>query len=815
MKKIFYALSLAVALLTTSCTKDATEDILNGGNNGDNQVAMTTITVGIDNNQTRIHLGEEEDGYLPLYWSEGDVVYALTHGIAGTATASDPITAEDNGSEVATLKVAEGSTEVFVGVKQSLTKQNIEEDTNGNKKITKYLYIPSEQTYDNTKVANGHAIMLGAIDTETNTVTLKHVCGYMKVSLTGSATVKKVMLRAIGHEPISGYHKYTLGETTTIYDYGNTGVADGYYTSPVITINCGEGVALSGEATDFYFAIPEGNYSKGFALTVLDSNNKQQTVAAYKSSKEIKAGVMTKMKPLAVNCTNDAGIYDYNSFISFVRTLEKDCWIDNNKALHLYTDVNLKDFDRSNITLYDDLIYFRPDYTDYNNDDFTLFDGHNHTISDYSHTITKNKSALIFNTVLSGMTVQNLTVGSKAGVDADCSAVIKVSNTGGYNYTGTFSHQVLGKVINCTNNANTQIVYTKGTGCRFGAFSGNTDSTVAYIENCTNNGSITFTQAVSPTGDIQIGGIISRALSGSTVKNCINRGEISVTSTTPANTNVGGIVGRAYSSVSGCKNYASVSATDTRGANNTTAVSRVGGIVGSLDNGNSITDCTTSKDPNNASAAIPTITLSTNDAKGWNSVGGIVGYGSTENTKPNVIDSCTNHATVIFAGTGICRMGGISGQTGHLKNCTNYGAVKQTNVNCSAQVFVGGIGGSMHWNTENCHNYGDVSMVNGGSGDAGGMSGYTTTADAKKYTNCSVDCTVTAPKANNGGIYFGYIAEASITMTGCKAYGKVILAGTENTVTSENLSTLIFGENKNGKTIDLSNVTVESTKSAN
>ena len=71
MKKIFYALSLAVALLTTSCAKDATEDILNGGNSNSSDVAMTTITVGIDN-ATRVHLGDENDSYMPLYWSEGD-----------------------------------------------------------------------------------------------------------------------------------------------------------------------------------------------------------------------------------------------------------------------------------------------------------------------------------------------------------------------------------------------------------------------------------------------------------------------------------------------------------------------------------------------------------------------------------------------------------------------------------------------------------------------------------------------------------------------------------------------------------------------
>ena len=799
MKKIFYALSLAAVLLTASCTKDATEDILNGGNNGDNQVAMTTITVGIDN-ATRVHLGDENDSYMPLYWSEGDKLSlngetdsaGLTAEQAGSTSAEFQIPASLEGKDLQVIYPADICS------------------------TTSHFYLDSEVDYNPEKLAQNLPVLMGFMKAGSTDLQLKHMCGYMRVQLTGSATVKKVMLRTLNHKPISGFYRQTITDKeVSMIDYNKNGLADGYYDSPVTTINCGEGVTLTNEPTNFDFAIPAGNYEAGFALTIIDSNNKQQTVAAYKSGKEIVAGVMTKMQPLTVDCTNDAGIYDYNSFISFVRTLEKDCWIDNNKALHLYTDVSLKDFDRSDIVMHDDLIFFRSSYTTYNNDDFTLFDGHNHTISDYSHTITKNKSALIFNTVLSGMTVQNLTVGSKAGVDADCSALIKVGNTAGFNYTGTFCYQVLGKVINCTNNANTQIVYTRGTGCRFGAFSGNPDSTVAYIENCTNNGSITFTQEVSPTGDIQIGGIISRALSGSTVKNCINRGEISVTSTTPANTNVGGIVGRAYSSVSGCKNYASVSATDTRGSDNAKIVSRVGGIVGSLENGNSITNCTTSKDPDNASAQIPTITLSTNDTNGWNSVGGIVGYGSTENTTPNVIDGCTNHATVIFAGTGICRMGGISGQTGHLKNCTNHGAVKQTNADCSAQVFVGGIGGSMHWNTENCHNYGDVSMVNGGSGDAGGMAGYTTGTDAKTYTNCSVDCTVTAPKASNGGIYFGYIAEADITMTDCKAYGVVSLAGEENTVTSENLSTLIFGESKNSKTIDVTNVTIESTKPAN
>lgn len=834
MKNLFFGLSLAALLLTTSCATDATEDILLGGDNNSNNVAMRTITVGIDDSQTRIHLGEEGESYIPLYWSEGDAL-SINGG-----TDSEALTAEQAGGTKATFTIPESAT----GDLQVIYPADV---CSG----TAHFYLDSELDYNPNRLANGQPVLMGFLPEGESELKMKHMCGYMRVQLTGNATVTKVMLRTLDHKPISGYYRQTItAEAVSMIDYNQNGLADGYFDSPVSTINCGEGVTLTAEPTNFDFAIPAGEYKAGFALTIIDSNNKQQTVAAYKSGKNVKAGVLITMPELAVNCTEEVGIYGDNAFISFVRTLEKDCWLDNNNGLHLRTDVDLKDFDRSDIVKYDDLIFFRSSYATYNNDNFALFDGHNHTISNYNHTITMNKSALIFNTVLSGMTVQNLTVGSKAGADADCCAAIKVDNTTGYNYTGAFSYLVLGKVINCTNNASAVIEYTKGTGCRFGVFSGNTDNQVLYIENCKNYGNITFKDgAAKPTGAIQIGGIASRNITGSTVKSCTNEGTISVTSAftnhvqvggvigyaytgstisgntnkgtitintpTAGNTQIGGIVGYAKTSVSGCYNYASLTSTDARGANDSYC-SRLGGIVGSLDAGpNTISNCHTMADPNNTAATVPTITLTTDDKSGWNSVGGIVGYGSSESATPNVIDGCTNKATIIFAGTGLCRMGGITGMTGHLKSCTNYGEVKQTNAECSNQVFVGGLGGTLHWNTENCHNYGDVSMVNGGSGDVGGLAGYTTSSHEKAYTNCSVDCTVTAPKENNGGIFFGYIAEASITMTDCKAYGKVVLNGTENTVSSDTLSTLCFGENKNDTTIDLSGVTIESTKVAN
>ncbi|MBE6193556.1 MAG: hypothetical protein E7139_06420 [Rikenellaceae bacterium] len=822
MKKIFYALSLAVALLTTSCTKDATEDILNGGNNGDNQVAMTTITVGI-NNATRVHLGDENDSYMPLYWSEGDKL-----SLNG-ATDSAGLTAEQAGGTTAEFQIpaslAEEDLQVIYPADICST--------------TKHFYLDSEVEYNPEKLAQNQPVLMGFMKAGSSELHLEHMCGYMRVQLTGNATVTKVMLRTLNHKPISGFHIQTItAEEVSMIDYNKNGLADGYYDSPVTTINCGEGVTLTSEPTNFDFAIPAGNYEAGFELTVIDSNNKQQTVAAYKNGKEIKAGVMTKMKPLAVNCTKEVGIYNDNAFIGYIRSLEKDCWLDNNNHLNLRADVSLKDFDRSDIKKYYNLIFFRSDYSDYNNDDLKVWDGHNFAICDYSATIVNNKWGAIFYIIEENWTIQNLKIGRTAGTNADCNFTFKIGDTTGYNYAGVLSFEIQGKVKNCVNNATANYIFSSGNGVRFSAFNGNNDNIVYDIQNCTNNGDINYSEAEGvtppPAGKaIQIGGVTPRHFANCALLNCTNNGNITITTNAKGNLQIGGVIGQSGAANGGHSNtgnviinangvgYCQVGGIHgySKGANNSsnsgkislttlnsTNACRVGGIVGSLASG-TISNC------HNLADAI--ISSNTNYSVSWSSLGGIVGYGSEENSTPNKITGCTNRGTIDYTGTGTTRVGGITGMTGELKDCTNYGEVKQTNKDCSAQVFVGGIGGSMHWDTDNCHNYGNVSMVNGGSGDAGGMAGFTTNARDKVYTNCSVDCTVTTPKADNGGIFFGYIAEANITMTGCKAYGKVVLAGTENTVTSENLSTLIFGESKNGKTIDVTNVTVESTKPAN
>lgn len=817
MRKLFISLSLATATLFASCSKDLTSDIDNTIDNSTEPVK--TITVTVDNNQSRIHMGDENNSYIPLFWSEGDAL-----SINGTSD-SEALTADQAGGTTATFTIPQSITGDLRVIYPADICNN-----------AAYFYLDSELEYNPTKLANAQPILMGFLPSGSDKLSLKHMCGYLRVQLTGNATVTKVMLRTLDHKPISGFFKQTINaEQVSMIEYTENGIADGHFVSPVITINCGQGVTLTGEATAFDFALPAGNYN-GFALTIIDSNNKQQTVAAYKNGKQIEAGVMTKMSPLTVNCTDEVGVYDVNTFIGYIRTLEKDCWLDNDNNFHLRADISLKDFDRSDIVNYHNLIYFRSDYTTYNNDDLNIWDGHNFTISDYSSTISKNQTGGIFNTIESDWTIQNLKIGKTAGQNADCALTFAISNATGYNYAGAFSYCVKGKVYNCTNNANVNYIFTAGTGVRYGTFSGNADNTVFDIQNCTNNGNFTFSikeGITQPTKNFQIGGIAARNLAGSTLKGCTNNGDITVVGTTKAGVQIGGITGESKvaesnhtntgnitSTITGCtyiqiggiigngvgiSNSSNSGKISSTGINNTDCT-RTGGIIGSLSSG-SISNC--------HNLATASVTMSTNQNTGWNSIGGMVGYGSGENATPNKIEKCTNKGTIEYTGTGKCRMGGITGMTGEVKDCTNYGTVKQTNASCSNQVFVGGIGGTLHWNTSNSHNYGEVSMVNGGSGDVGGLAGFTSSTHNKAYTGCSVDCTVIAPKATNGGIFFGYIAEANITLTNCKAYGKVILNGSENIVSSSNIATLIFAENQNGKTVDTSGVTIESTKSNN
>ena len=744
MKKLFISLSLAVALLATSCETDPTNDdsLLGGGKNTENvespeqeegaNKAVAYLTVGIDNSDTRISLGDEEEGRVPLYWSTGDKL-AINRTLE-----SEGIEAEYDGMDTAKIGMSE---EVVSSLSYPLVVMYPAEVATGR---SEWFYIDSEQAYLQGHLSNGFGILMGKAESEGDVIQMKHMCGYMKVSLTGSATVKKVMLRATGHEPLSGYFRHAENATDIgMSRFNESGLADGYYNSPVICINCDEGVTLSSEATDFYFAIPAGDYPKGFALYVMDSNGNQQRVKAYSSGKTIEAGKMIKMPPLPVNCTEPWGIRNSNEFASFARTLEKNVWLGTDTTIRLHNDFDLTNENFDDVTT-SGIVSFRSNHTTYNNDKVTIIDGQksnseNCVISNLCRTSDAD-FGLLFGVVRDGLTIQNITLGKTADdpateeIEADCVLTLTPNETN-YTYAGAFAYYLYGTVKNCINKASVIGTVTSSNGLKTGIFSNGHKDSVGTIDSCINYGSIIMDAAnIDTTTENFAGGIT--ALNYGTIQNCKNYGAVSISNSSASEmTCVAGITGcsTGESQTTNCENHGSIS------ANNTNSITYTGGVIAyaktpltKCSNYGSISITSPQKDfylggilgstTKNGTITGPChnygIITSNSATGGVPYVGGIIGLAQSE------VSNCHNHNSIsITSIQETARIGGVVGKGENTTtNCTNEGALSILSPNAGTRM--GGVIGDCYGLVTNCTNTGIITMTDAvGASHIGGVIG--------------------------------------------------------------------------------------------
>lgn len=752
MRKLFTILSLAVALLAVSCSEDTTTDLPIGGNGTtdspvEGDEPMTYITVGIDDN-TRIGVGEEENGKVALLWSEGDKL------MVNKTTASGEVAEEYAGKNTAVIGVPESTTYPMTLVYPYAAST----------KSAKWFLIQDEQTYTPGKLANGWAILMGVAEEAGDIVRLEHMCGYMKVSLTGSTTVKRVMLRTIGHEPISGYFKYPTTSTTDgkvgmVRFSGADALADGWYSSPVVAINCGDGVMLSGEPTDFTFALPVANYSKGFELTIVDAAGKQQCHTAYTSSgKEVVAGSLIEMPTLSVHCTEDQGIYNGNELAGYVRTLEKDVWLDvtDGATLHLRGELDLKNEDFSDITAREsaELFFWRIDGDDrYNCGSITTIDGHGNAITNHNGTVSAAAAGLLFHEIPATMTVKNLTLGKTAddpatdANEADCTltATGTGSTTSAINEFAAFCYKLSGTVSNCVNNASVTLNNSSAGAIYVAGMCGSTST--GAINNSTNKGAI-YCNGSSATGEDQVvvAGIVPKG--AVVISKCRNEGNITCYNNALA-ARVAGIIGETESDLSDCVNTGAIKIDTPK------IGSRIAGITSSTTA--TITSCVNEGDVtvSNARYVIHTggvtgytsnaVTTSINKGNidvtitGANNsyVGGVVGISALTNaelngcvngekdTQKGAIKVTHNGGSNVYAGGVV----GWSNKVAAYKNMTNYGpiTISGSNINYAYIGCVGGYNNTTGTTYDNCNNYGKFTLnatsIKTGFNYIGGVSG--------------------------------------------------------------------------------------------
>ena len=130
------------------------------------------------------------------------------------------------------------------------------------------LTLPAVQEYAEESFGNGANTMVAVTKNTSDTfLGFKNVCGYLKIKLYGEGTVMSLTVKGNNNEKIAGAATITMayGETPQL-----TMATDA---TKSITLDCGEGVALSNNAnnpTEFWVVVPPTTFNKGITVTATD-----------------------------------------------------------------------------------------------------------------------------------------------------------------------------------------------------------------------------------------------------------------------------------------------------------------------------------------------------------------------------------------------------------------------------------------------------------------------------------------------------------------------------------------------------------------
>ena len=526
LTKIFMA--VAIAMFAFSCVTDTTDDaaVKVGG--------KTTLAISLGGGN-RTTLGEAADGVYPVTWAEGDQItvngvtsdeLTSTDG-AGTANAVFTFNAELAAPYCVAYPAAEAGQVVFA----------------------------AEQEYVDGTFANGAATMYGYA--RNGNITLNHLTGVLKIGVVCgedvdfmyAPVIQSVKISTIDRAPIAGAFNidFTTGAVTATDD-------------AVSVINYSINERLSTDPTYLHIAVPAGVYNELY-VTLEDSNGgvMYATVTAGDNEPLVAGKVREFATPIVYQASEDGTfvINDSSSLFAFKNAVE---------AGAVSNAVFSGDVDMTNV-------------------EWTSIEAANYTGTIYGNGFAiKGLKAPLFNVTAAsfkglhldvnieetenpntGGFARRIVANGNAPVVMGCSAsgsitvvsdavpasedVINNGATGGI--TGVASGV---SFKDCTNNVTIeidQLSTTKKMIASVGGIVGFTDkanSLFTQFENCTNNGSITYSDT---TGKVAayMSGIVATyrgANSVATLKNCCNNGDITTAEgATVRSCRIGGII--AYS----------------------------------------------------------------------------------------------------------------------------------------------------------------------------------------------------------------------------------------------------------------------------
>lgn len=757
--------------LVTGCMKDDTSDVVVSG-------GKTQISAGIS--ETRTSIGELVDGSRKVYWSNGDQI-----AVNGTASAALENLGEQTGTAVFTF---DG---VLSTPYNALYPASIWTDAST-------VTLPASQTHvDGSFGQNASPMATYAADESELPMQFHHLCAVVKLTITPDADTDEISyieFRGNASEQVSGAFSI---------DYQSAALTPASDAEADKSVRLNVNRTLSADAdNEFFVVVPEGEYSQGFTVKVVDVRGHYMEKSTT-SSKTLVAGQINAMPAFAfVPTDTELGveISSAEQLVAFAKAYNNKEYADVSPLLVTLTDDIVFD-DQTNADFEAIGCVLEGGETNYFNGSFN---GNGKTIKNW---VTGSP---LFDYVGGAGIVTDLTI------DASCTFTFDLSD-GAENYTSFVGYHK-GILKNCHNNADIAIDNAEITaGINVGGLVGR--CTEGTIEDCTMNGKMSFGTGFKISDDINVGGIAAyNSNSIGVIKNSTLNGSIdwqgSVTDS--KRLCLGGIVGR----IAGRVEYCTVAADGENIVINilgeTTSAFRtnIGGIVGLVNEGAAVDNCTnngyiSSKMQRNDDAARweyiggvvgvnngtvsnseNTANIATRSAVKDMSVGGVVGFGELES---GIIDGCKNSGTLSAGTSGVSpyggryvRLAGICAQNNqHVSNVSNSGNFDVSRVENSSTLTTLAVGGCIGSTTADIA--GDHNIVNTGiikttlnvSGTVytafGGVVGNAeaSVSGVENRGTVSIEPRATVINLNAGGVVGRVSSSTSVSVADVVNYGNV------------------------------------------
>ena len=153
------------------------------------------------------------------------------------------------------------------------------------------INLPCKQDYTQNSFANGAFPMVAVTKNVTGQdLKFKNVLGAIKLQIKGNQIIKSITIEGRGNELLSGNAEVTAYSDNKVPAITMIDVDDA---SKSVVLDCGDGVQLKEHSsTDFIIALPPVTFTKGFIVTIYDSEGNSYTIVAKAANTVLRSSIL-------------------------------------------------------------------------------------------------------------------------------------------------------------------------------------------------------------------------------------------------------------------------------------------------------------------------------------------------------------------------------------------------------------------------------------------------------------------------------------------------------------------------------------------